>query len=125
MALSALILLLFGQAADQPSVPVRSGRLPPVSSVKGNVCNLAVVRGVSGSRLSVRAGPALKFRRLDALRVGERVYTCNGRGEWLGVAFSRPGASCAGGGDDGLEVTLTRSCRLGWVHRRWIEILSG
>jgi len=125
VVLPVLILLLYGQAAPQPSVPVWSGSLPPASSVKGNVCNLAVVRGASGSRLNVRAGPALRFRRLDAVRAGERVYTCNERGEWLGVAYSRPGASCSGGGDGGLDITLTRSCRSGWVHRRWVEILTG
>ncbi len=125
MALSLAILMLFGGASTQPSVPVWSGSLPPASSVKSNVCNLAVVREVGPFRLRVRAGPARRFRQLEALREGERVYTCDGRGEWLGVVFSRPGASCGSRENVGLDITLTPSCRSGWVHRRWIEILTG
>lgn len=120
----ATLLVALGTGA-QPSVPVWSGSLPPANSVRGNICNLAFVRGLGPSRLQVRAGPGRRFRSRDALRDGERVYTCNESGEWLGVVFSRPGAPCGNQQPVGLDITLTRSCRSGWVHRRWIDIITG
>ena len=123
--LSLAVLLIIAGTEAQPSVPVWSGSLPPANSVRGNICNLALVRGVGSSRLQVRAGPGRRFVRRDALRNGERVYTCNERGEWLGVVFSRPGAPCGNQQPVGLDITLTPPCRSGWVHRRWIEIITG
>jgi hypothetical protein len=123
--LSLAILMIVDGMGAQPSVPVWSGSLPPANSVKGNICNLAYVRGLGSSRLQVRNGPGRRFLRKDALRNGERVYTCNESGEWLGVVFSRPGASCGNQQPVGLDITLTRPCGSGWVHRRWIEIVTG
>jgi hypothetical protein len=123
--LSLAILMIAAGMEAQPSVPVWSDSVPPAGSVRGYACNLAVVRGIGSSRLPVRVGPGRRFKRRDALREGERVYTCNERGKWLGVVFSRPNATCGNQQPIGLDITLTRSCRSGWVHRRWIEIITG
>lgn len=123
--LSIAILMIAAGTRAQPSVPVWSGSLPPASSVRGNICNLARVRGLGPSRLLVRVGPGRRFSRKGALRNGERVYTCNESGEWVGVVFSRPGAPCGNRKPVGLDMILTRSCQSGWVHRGWIEIITG
>ena len=119
----AIALLVLGAA--QSSVPVWSGSLPPPNSVHGNLCNLAVVSGLRSSRLQVRSGPGMRFQRIDALGEGARVYTCNGSGEWLGVAYGRPGMTCGSRENVGLDIAQTLTCRSGWVHRRWIEIITG
>jgi hypothetical protein len=106
--------LPIGAVEQQPKVPIWDGSLPPAGSVRGNICNLAVVKGLrSSGLLQVRAGPGTRYRVMDALANGERVYTCNEHEEWLGVAYRRPGAPCGTREGVGLDVMLTRPCRSG------------
>lgn len=108
------------------AVPIWSGSLPPLESVRGNLCNLAAVKKLGQSRhLLVRAGSGHRFESIDRLSTGERVYTCSNRGEWIGVAYSTPNVRCGGPGPVGLDIRRTKSCRSGWVHRDWIEVLAG
>ena len=121
--LSAIAVL--GGAAAQLTIPVWDGSLPPANGIHGNICNLAVVRGLENDRLNVRSGPGEHYQRTETLHDGDRVYVCNEGGEWLGVVFGRPGSPCGNDEPVGLEVSLTRPCASGWVYRRWIDIITG
>ncbi len=120
------VFLLGPENNERLDVPVVAGSMPPAESVRGNLCNLAVVRGLRPSRhLIVRSGTGVNYRKIGRLSEGERIYTCNERGEWIGVVFSRSGSPCGGPSAHGLDVRKTSTCRSGWVHRNWIEIVSG
>jgi hypothetical protein len=126
LPLAALSMLLLQSAGPPSPVPVWSGSLPPPGSVRGNFCNVAVVTGLRPSRhLLVRAGPGTTYSRVDRLAAGEQVYTCNGRREWIGVVYRRPGFPCDGAAPQGLDIRLSTECRSGWVHRNWVEIITG
>lgn len=105
------------------------GQPPPVAVVgrpEGSFeCNLAVVRGLDSGSLLVRVGPGRHHRIVGHLFNGDRVYTCNERRPWLGVVFQQPGVACAAPEGRGIDNNRARSCRAGWVHRDWIEILTG
>lgn len=113
-------------AAGPPTVPVRTGSVPPEKSVQGNLCSLGIVQGLRPLRhLLVRTGPGLRFDRTGKLSGGDRVYVCNSRGEWLGIAYGGPRAPCGGSDQVGLDVRRTTTCQFGWVHRNWIEVITG
>lgn len=101
--------------------------VPVVTDASGPYfCNLARVRDLrSGRRLAVRTGPAQRYDAVTAFHNGQAVYICNDAGEWLGVAFGQPGRPCGDGVARPLPYQVAASCRTGWVHRRWIEILTG
>jgi hypothetical protein len=128
-----LAALLASAGERMGTIPVWSGTLPPVGSVKGNNCNVAVIGGLQGARVYVRRGPSQSFRASDAIAAGTRVYVCNsaryGRGAaggaWLGIAYHSANKSCDGATNAGLDVRLSRQCRTGWVHERWVTVLSG
>ena len=75
--LSLTILLL-------ASAPITATEIQVVRPVRSGIpeaqCNLARVSGVK-TRLNVRAGPGGRFRRIGAIHEGQRVFTCNERGE--------------------------------------------
>ena len=125
MSLASLVWLL--GASGTPSIPVWSGNMPPAESVRGNLCNLAVVKpdpsGAPSSR--PRRSRAQDFVASVELSAGDRVYTCSNRGEWFGVAYSTPAARCGGPEKVGLDIRRITSCRSGWVHRDWVEVLTG
>jgi hypothetical protein len=107
----------------QLTVPVWGGNLAPPRSVKGNYCNVAVVK--AGRRVIVRAGPGTQFGTIDALISGRTVYTCNEQGAWVGVAYRGARRQCDGATKLGLDVRLSRHCRSGWAPKRDIDVLSG
>lgn len=86
-------------------------------------CNIAVVWGLSdGSGLSIRVGPGGNRRKVGTLLNGSRVRICNERRPWLGIFYSRTGALCD---LDLMNRASPGSCRSGWVHRRWVTVISG
>lgn len=111
--------------------------VPVVTPTPRNVpqagCSLGIVRIAPGRHLNVRAGPHLRYRRVDRLSAGETVYICNEdsheqRGDrvfWDGIAYARPGHPCRAARPLGLEARATGDCRSGWARRDWIEILAG
>jgi len=107
------------------------GKLAPPGSVKGEYCNIAVVR--SAEPLVVRSGPGRVFQKVGAVASGATVYTCNEAADlkiglnryWVGIAYKGRANRCAGATNAGLPVQLSRQCLTGWVERKWIETLTG
>jgi len=113
--------------------PVWDGTLPPAVSVRGNLCNVAVITGLPRGRVFVRNGPSQSSRPSDAIEIGTRVYVCNSARywndnrsrEWFGIAYRSSGKPCRGATNEGLDVRLSRQCRTGWVNDQWVTVLSG
>jgi hypothetical protein len=72
-------------------------------------CATSIVTGLDPDGdgfLSVRAGPGTQYRKLDELRDGDQVSTCDSRGPWVAIVYGP-------------------SKRRGWVHGRWLKYLAG
>lgn len=123
--------LLFLASVSSQAVPIWSGRLAPSGSVKGEYCNVAVIR--SQRPLIVRAGPERTFAKITSLPRGSVVYSCDERADrrlgydrfWVGIAYKSNGKPCVGAETLGLPIQLSAQCKTGWVERNWIETLTG
>lgn len=118
-----IALLIFALSDASQVTQVRSSVAP--NGLRGDFCNLAVVRLDRSRSLRVRGEPNRQSRTLDGLRRGQRVYACQQQGEWLRIAYHGPNAPCEATHELGLEASRSRSCRSGWVHRDFIDILTG
>lgn len=113
-------------AASRPTsvVPIWDGSLAPPASVKGELCNVAVI--TPGKPVSVRNGPGAGYEAGSVLVAGTPVYTCNSWGRrWVGIAYPSAALPCKGALPDGIDVRLTRECESGWAPSNRVEILSG
>lgn len=89
-------------------------------------CSVAVVIKLRTNRhLSVRAGPGLEYSIISRLSLGEMFYVCNESSEWYGIVYSRRGDDCAAMLPRPPHPSYTSSCRPGWIHRQWMELLTG
>ena len=116
----------FGQEAGiRPQAPVI------VHSIDGTgPCGTGIVQGLDPSGdgfLAVKAGPGLRYDRIDKLYNGEEVAICATAGDWLGVVYTRRHWDCNVFNNPGWSKALpyTGPCRSGWVHKRWVEPTSG
>jgi len=109
-------------AADPPGSYVAVPREPK----RSYICSLSVVRGIKpGRHLLVRTGPTRNHPIIARLSTGDRVYVCNEGKGWLGIAFSRPPRLCGDLLLRGIDIRAAANCASGWVHRDWVEILTG
>lgn len=123
-------LLILASMGGQ-TVAVWDGELAPPLSVKGEYCNIAVIR--SQRPLIVRAGPGRIFAKIGSVPRGSIVYTCSERADrrvgydrfWLGIAYKANGKPCTGAEAQGLPFQLSAQCQTGWVERDWVETLTG
>ena|SRR6185295_18780179 len=127
--LLALFALTSSSVTTGTSVPVMigehgEGQLDACTSV-GAVSGL----NPKGDRfLAVRLGPGTRYRLVDKLTEGQRVFLCSVSkdGQWHGVVYSR-------GDDTDCGVTspvesarpYTGHCQSGWVNARWIKVVAG
>jgi len=123
LALSALILsdVANGQRVklDVPVI-IEAGDLDP--------CSNGVVVGLDprgDGFLAVKSGPGLRYRRIDKLYNGEKIYVCGRRGDWLAIVYSRHNSGCGVTSPWVRTLPYTGPCAVGWTHRRWIEIWAG
>jgi hypothetical protein len=111
-AATALALILgLPAAAQQLDVPVPI----PASDGQTATCASSVVGGLDPNGdgfLAVRSGPGTEFRKIGELNNGDLVYTCDARGDWIGIKYRypQPGAPAGPGG---------------WVHGNWLTPYAG
>lgn len=128
--IAAKVLLLVGVAGAQeakvrPIVPV------PITADELDACGAnGVVSGLDprgDGFLAVKAGPGLRFMRIDKLYNGEQVYSRAHHGDWFGIVYTKTGdgSTCNVTGPWPRSMPYTGPCRSGWAHRRWIEIIAG
>jgi hypothetical protein len=103
------------------------GIAEPVKSYKDPYfCNYAKVYKLQpDAYLSVRSGPGMRFSKIDRLKDGTDVYTCDDSGEWVQVFYSGPGHPCLADSPAGLLSTKKDTCRSGWAKQEWIEVIAG
>jgi hypothetical protein len=90
------------------------------------LCNYAKVYNLkNGSRLSVRSGPGKKFPRIDSLKNGRIVFTCDGRYHWYQIFYGDKDHPCVSESPDGIDFRKVSSCKSGWVDREYIDLISG
>ncbi len=126
-----IVSFLLLSLANSQSVPVWSGKLAPQGSVKGEYCNIAIVR--SDRHLIVRAGPGRNFAKIGSVPRHATVYTCNESADrkvgyerfWVGIAYGDEDKPCIGAEKLGLPVQLTKQCATGWVERNSVQTLTG
>ena len=75
--------------------------------------------------LAVKAGPGLRYNRIDKLYNGEQVYLCDDAGDWFGVVYSKQRRECNVMTPWPVKLPYTGPCRSGWVHKRWIKVYAG
>lgn len=99
----------------------------PITSYKDPYrCNSAKVYNLeAGTYLSVRSGPGARFSAIDRLKDGTVVYTCDESDEWFQVFYAGPEHPCVADSPVGLLSTEAKTCKSGWVNRKWIDVISG
>jgi hypothetical protein len=76
--------------------------------------------------LPVRSGPGPRYREIDRLRRGVRVYLCGEQGPWYAAIYSRkPGENCRIGEAYPKVASYSGPCRAGWIRARYVEIIAG
>lgn len=124
--LAALATLSSASAgAAQGATPSRRSVPVVTEGVDLSTCNTAVITGLSThSSLRVRSGPSISHPAVGRLYQGQQIFTCNERGEWVGVVYSSVG-NCRPKGAVNRSSALPKGCRAGWAHERWINVTSG
>lgn len=116
-----------GAASPPASITASDGQVPVVIEAKpgsGAACGTGVVFDLDphgDGFLAVKAGPGLKFLRIDKLYNGELVYLCAQSGPWYGVVYTKEAQNCNVDGAWPLREPYTGPCRYGWAHGRWIK----
>lgn len=91
------------QGLDVPVVPIEGDG-------QAAVCATSTVSGLDPNGdnfLAVRSGPGTKYRKLDELHTGDVVFTCDGKGSWVGIFYP------------------DMNGRSGWVHGSYLTPLAG
>jgi hypothetical protein len=91
----------------------------------GSIGAVSGLKGGARSFLAVRGGPALRFKKLAELRLGDRVWVCESRNGWLGIVFGPEGKDCGVSSPVSGRRAYNGSCSSGWVSERYIRIEAG
>jgi hypothetical protein len=76
--------------------------------------------------LSVRSGPGGQpYREIDRLYNGNQVHVCGERGPWLMIVYPFGGRDCGVASPWPAREAYTGPCRHGWVHQRYVRIVTG
>ena len=114
------------EARIRPQEPVI---IKPPEDGAGDPCGTGIVRGLDprgDGFLAVKAGPGLRYKRIDKLHNGEEVYLCGYLGDWHAIVYSKTAQYCnVSGGLAKVHYPYTGPCRSGWAHKRWIEAVAG
>jgi hypothetical protein len=75
--------------------------------------------------LAVKAGPGLRYKRIDRLYNGDQVYICGTSGRWFAIVYTRDRTDCNVSTPWARSMVYTGPCRSGWAHKRWIKLIAG
>jgi len=108
---------------NKPSIPVMIGGEPDMDA-----CAVGVVKGLSKNGfLAVRSGPKTKYRLMDKLHNGDKVYLCDTKGHWEGIIYGDK--RCLAGRDAPYSTIPKRKkyqgqCSSGWAYNKWFMIFD-
>lgn len=127
LALAAIVFNAAPAHAQDPGIRLQA----PViihSHDDMDPCGNGVVVGLDPNGdgfLAVKAGPGLRYRRIDKLFNGEKVYICVEAGNWYGIIYTKIRRDCNVMTPWPRSLPYTGPCRSGWVHKRWVEVIAG
>jgi hypothetical protein len=113
------------EARFRPQEPVI---IKPNESGGADQCANGTVHGLDprgDGFLAVKAGPGLRYKRIDKLYNGEEVYLCGYVGDWFAIVYSKEAQYCnVSGGLETEPYPYTGPCRSGWAHKCWIKAVT-
>jgi hypothetical protein len=80
------------------------------------------LKPVPGNFLAVREGPGPGFAQVGELPLGDRVWLCDSREDWMGIVY---GEDCGVSTPKATRTLYTGPCASGWVSKRYIELEAG
>ena len=108
----------------KPTVPVMI-----TANEDSDACGMTgVARGLDprgDGFLAVKAGPGLRYKRIDRLYNGDQVYICGISGRWFAIVYTRDRTDCNVSTPWARSMAYTGPCRSGWAHKRWIKPIAG
>jgi hypothetical protein len=127
--ISLLLLTISALAIGDllPAAFAQNLTVPVMEHAEGDLdtCGLGEVTGLNPAGdnfLAVRTGPGSKYKMIDKLHTGDRVWMFDYKGEWIGVVY----------GSDSIECSPIRKDRpyagpgrKGWVHKKFVRLLAG
>jgi len=108
-------------AATAEPTPVMVGGEPDLDACASTGI-VAGLKPLPGNFLAVREGPGLGFTRVGELHLGDRVWLCDTRGDWMGIVY---GEDCGVSTPKATRAPYTGPCASGWVSKRYIELEAG
>lgn len=105
---AAVGMFLWGSAAASQTLDVL---VPWIPDGQAAGCGGSRVTGLDPNGdnfLAVRSGPGSNYRKIDELHSGDRVRTCDIKGNWVGVFYGFGG-----------------NRQSGWVHRNYLAEEAG
>jgi hypothetical protein len=123
-----MFVLITEPAVGQP-VHVRP-RVPVIVQASGvtDACANGVVFGLAARGdgfLAVKAGPGLRYGRIEKLYNGEPVYLCADAGDWWGIVYTRKPQDCKVSTPWPRTLPYAGPCRSGWARKKWIRLTAG
>ena len=123
------MFVLIAEPALGQQVHVRP-RVPVIVQASGvtDACAYGVVFGLAAGGdgfLAVKAGPGLRYGRIDKLYNGEPVYLCADAGDWWGIVYTRKLLDCKISTPWPRTLPYAGPCRSGWARKKWIRLTAG
>ncbi len=90
-----------------------------------DTCSLGQVFGlkVSGDGfLAVRSGPSSKFKKIDQLYNGNKVWLFEERSGWYGVVYGVEELNCSPIKN---SRPLNKKGKKGWIFGKWVKVIAG
>ncbi|MEM7428067.1 MAG: SH3 domain-containing protein [Pseudomonadota bacterium] len=90
-----------------------------------DTCAQGEVRGLKADGdgfLAVRSGPSTKYRKIDELINGNKVWLFDQKGPWVGIVYGVPDVDCSPIAKDR---PVPYPAMKGWVHENWIGVTAG
>ena len=107
------------------TLPIADAK-PPTEAPGEYLCNQAVVKvDFEGGLVNVREAPNASGRVHSQLANGAIIYVCDESGTWYKIRSGGPGFPCDARLTGGIPVAQAGRCELGWVSKRFVEVLSG
>jgi uncharacterized protein YgiM (DUF1202 family) len=76
--------------------------------------------------LSVRSGPAAKYREIDRLKNGARVFVCGDKSNWAAIVYPATEERDCGVGTPWPKRKAYRGpCKRGWISLKYLKMLAG
>lgn len=129
MFFSKLNIAFLAAMMALPAVSVHAGELDvPVmerASDGLDTCSFGQVTGLKAGGdgfLAVRSGPSTRFRKIDEIYNGDKVWLFEQRGKWIGIVYGISELGCDPVDHDRI---VPHRGKKGWVHENWIIVLAG